>query len=359
MSVEKSRLEYGLLRQMDIQNAMYPSRIPVMTEQPSDLEFSRLIHDNFPALFRNAANSDSGFPAINRWSIDYLKESLSQNTVKVSETPFGNADSPLHDVLFIKPHIRSVNGSDLIDLLNTDDGIVRYMQSQDDNFDSEFHPLTQDALLSIPWAERVLQSPPEAVNMWIGNNIKTTSRLHNDNYENIFVQVKGRKRVYLIPPGDAYALDEKFLIDATYVFDPEDPIQFHIEIDGDAVTKFAGSVSKKSLTQFSEQYTRPRIMFPTVNPANPETYNKIFRGHCKVYKVDLGPGDMLYIPSLWYHQVSIINDDNDLSISLNYWYPPSSLPPLWSRWDYIRLTSALIRGYHDDVYFEEDDDDEL
>ncbi|KAA8917207.1 hypothetical protein TRICI_000658 [Trichomonascus ciferrii] len=352
-AIDKERIEYGLLRQMDIQNAMYPSRVPVLIDPPTDLEFSRLVHDNFPALFKQAGST--GFAALSKWTTDYLKEKLRDCPVKVAETPFGNADSPLHDILFVKPHVRTVSGDQMIDLLMDDskknEGIVRYMQSQDNNFESEFAPLVEDALLTIPWAESVLQSSPEAVNLWIGKG-DTTSRLHNDNYENIFVQLQGRKKIYLIPPGDAYALDEKFLIDATYVYDPKDPLKFHIQIDDEhEPIKVPGSATKDMLEQISQQYKRSRIMFPTVNPADSATFNPIFKGHCKVYKVVLEPGDMLYIPSLWYHQVEI-EESSGLCISLNYWYPVSPLAPLWAKWDYIRVTSALLRGYHDNQYFD-------
>jgi peptidyl-lysine (3S)-dioxygenase / protease len=41
--------------------------------------------------------------------------------------------------------------------------------------------------------------PPEASNVWIGNEESTTS-LHMDHYENLYCQVVGCKTFYLFPP---------------------------------------------------------------------------------------------------------------------------------------------------------------
>ena len=32
------------------------------------------------------------------------------------------------------------------------------------------------------------------------------------------------------------------------------------------------------------------------------------------------PGDMLYLPAMWHHQVEQIDDENGLCIAVNYWY---------------------------------------
>ncbi|CAN6635642.1 hypothetical protein TRVA0_015S01266 [Trichomonascus vanleenenianus] len=333
---------------MDIQNASYPDEIEVI-DQPTPVQFAKIMAENFPVQIR-PKNPLKLTP-------QKLRETVGGMVCNVAETPLGNADSPFHDTLFVKPHIEKMTVNELLGILESDcePGIVRYMQSQDGNLPKEFGPLGSRVPLKIDWAQEVL-GEPEAVNLWIGNS-QTTSRLHNDNYENLFLQVAGEKTIYLIPPGDAYGLDERFLIDATYKKLSDG--KFEISIDG-TDTIVAADISKTELESINKNAGHkngsPRVLFPTVDPSNPETHNGIFRAHCKLYRVVLGAGDMLYIPALWYHQVEISGDPRDVSISVNYWHPASPTGPLWTKWDFVRTTSLVLRGYHDDSFFDEDDD---
>lgn len=110
-------------------------------------------------------------------------------------------------------HLKSPN--EIRQTTSLDDHVL-YMQSQNNNYPREFPSLTNDAPHSIPWADEALNAEgPAAVNLWLGD-CRTTSRLHNDNYENLYIQVSGSKELYLIPPGDAYALDERFLKPLSY-----------------------------------------------------------------------------------------------------------------------------------------------
>ncbi|ANB15096.1 hypothetical protein AWJ20_2716 [Sugiyamaella lignohabitans] len=100
--------------------------------------------------------------------------------VKVAETPYGNADSPIHGSIFVKPEISEMSGGELLDLLEhaKSNPSAYYMQSQDGNLHKEFSPLLKDIPGSLPFADPVFRDEPEAVNLWIGSS-GTTSRLHN------------------------------------------------------------------------------------------------------------------------------------------------------------------------------------
>ena len=282
-------------------------------------------------------------------SINILRRKIGHIPVNVAQTPYGNADSPFHGLIFVKPYVQPMVANDLIEILKQQTNIAYYMQSQDGNVTKEFRPLIGDIPLDLPFAQKLL-GDADAVNLWIGNS-QTTSRLHNDNYENLFVQITGAKVIYLIPPGDAYALDEKFLVSATYV---KDSSQFRIEIDS-SQTVLPADITPQALNAALEQidHLGPKVLFPTVDPSDPITHNHIFKQHAKVYRVQVEAGDVLYIPALWYHQVEI-SDKEPISISVNYWYPADPASPIWSKSDYVRFTSAVLRGYHDDDFFADD-----
>ncbi|KAF5100251.1 hypothetical protein D0Z00_001353 [Geotrichum galactomycetum] len=401
--IDRKLLEYGILRQMDIQNLEYPAELPVHDQLPTALEFAQLVYRNVPVKFSGTAAAGTTAPS-NPWTTTaerwgqhptYLRDTLATTTLAVAETPLGNADAPLDGRYFVQPHVRPMSGeayfslpcssssssnnnnnnnsgsefqansanscvSDNSCLPRADPGsaavtpnqnsaslqpsrpsrhgtptkIVRYMQSQDNNFPREFPALAHDAPHSLAFADAALGAPPAAVNLWLGRDLETVSRLHNDNYENIYVQVSGTKELFLIPPGDAYALDERFLTPACYDAD------MNLVVDTVAGHK---------------------VLFPTVDPNDPTTHNEVFRRHALVYRVVLEPGDMLYLPALWYHQVGVagVGAANGTNVSLNYWYNPAPSSGLWMKWDYVRLTALLLRGYHDDDYFDLDSDDDV
>lgn len=342
------RIELSLVNQMEIQNAMYPLEIPVLQSAPSTIEFARMVHSNFPAVIKHVVDD---MPAM-KWTPQSLKHSIGNLKVPVAETPLGNADSPFHNMLFVQPHIRQMEVGQLIDYLqgSNSNNPVRYMQSQDSNLESQFKTLTPDVYTDFEFAHGAVGDKPSAINVWLGNSY-STSRLHSDNFDNLFVQVHGHKRIYLIPPGDAYALDERFLVGATY--QKTEDGSFVISIDG-TDKKIPADASTQEIQDVlnSLELTMPRTMFPTVDPSDPSTHNSIFKNHCRVYSVDLGPGDMLYIPALWYHQVQITGPPTELCVSLNYWYAVDSISPLWAKWNYVRASAAALRGYNDPHFFD-------
>jgi jumonji domain-containing protein 7 len=64
---------------------------------------------------------------------------------------------------------------------------------------------TDDAEPHLAWASEAMGGPPEAVNMWVGDERAVTS-LHKDHYENIYVVVAGAKHFTLLPPADCHRM---------------------------------------------------------------------------------------------------------------------------------------------------------
>ena len=87
---------------------------------------------------------------------------------------------------------------------------------ENDNLRNEYATLFSHVEKDIPWARIALQEEPEAINLWIGNSRSVTA-LHKDNYENIYVQIRGEKHFTLLPPLTYACVAERGLAPASYV----------------------------------------------------------------------------------------------------------------------------------------------
>lgn len=137
----------------------------------------------------------------------------------------------------------------------------------------EYLNLYPDAQRDIPFARVALQKQPDAVNLWIGNSRSITA-IHKDNFENIFVQIVGRKHFMLLPPVCYPCMNETPLPLATYVR------------------------RNDSLALSLDEGVEP-VPVATWDPDNP-TFNSTAMSHlAKPLRVTLEPGDMLYLPAMW------------------------------------------------------------
>lgn len=149
--------------------------------------------------------------------------------------------------------------------------------SENDNFRNEYAPLFKDAQRDIPFARIALQKDPEAINLWIGNSRSTTA-LHRDPMENIYVQILGQKHFVLLPPLYHPCVNEQLVTPATYV-------RRH---DGQLVL---------SLDEESDQ--QQHVPLAQWDPDRPAENATDFSPLARPIRVTLNPGDMLYLPAMW------------------------------------------------------------
>lgn len=55
------------------------------------------------------------------------------------------------------------------------------------------------------FAATAFRAPPDAINLWIGDERSTTT-FHKDHYENLYAVVRGKKAFHLLPPTDVYRM---------------------------------------------------------------------------------------------------------------------------------------------------------
>ncbi|KAJ4145705.1 hypothetical protein LMH87_004544 [Akanthomyces muscarius] len=300
------------------------SAIEELDCEPSPLEFMQYVARNTPFVVRGGAAS---WRAFQEWDKDYLVSSLAGQSVNVAVTPHGNADaptmSPTHEsLLFAKPHEEYQLFEEFLDYIigqETDpdfpqDAEVRYAQTQDDNLRQEYRCLFEDVQKDIPFARIALQRPPEAVNMWVGNSRSVTAT-HKDNFENIYVQIRGRKHFVLLSPLHHHCMNENHLQPATYARNPQG-----------------------QLSLLPDEDTTP-VPFATWDPDHPSRNCAPLSRFAQPVRVTLEPGDMLYLPAMWYHKVTQSvkkNDHNGFVVAVNYWYDMNFTGPLFPTVSFLR-----------------------
>jgi hypothetical protein len=117
--------------------------------------------------------------------------------------------------------------------------------------------------------------------VWVGQKGNIT-RLHYDSLHGLLAQLTGRKRVVLFPPYESSNL----YFDPLYLW------------------KFAAGFQRPFTDLPTDCLRADRRLFPK------------FRNVQRYYETVIGPGDVLYIPPWWWHEVESL--DNTISIPLRY-----------------------------------------
>jgi jumonji domain-containing protein 7 len=290
----------------------------------------RYVARNRPFVIRDGAFN---FPARRKWNVSYLKDVMQDQYVNVAITPHGNADSvvslPSGGSLFVKPYETMETFGNVIERVQRQEqeggyeGPTRYAQTQNDNLRNEYSTLFADVPKSIPFARIALEQEPDAINFWLGNSHSTTA-LHKDNYENIYVQILGRKHFVLLPPAEAPCVNEKSVLAATYDDKPTAP----------------GELRKIDLVirvDEPEEY----VPFATWDPDAPTKNTTPYSQFSQPLRVTLEEGDMLYLPALWYHKVSQSCNEEGICCAVNYWYDLDFSGGFWSTANFVRSAGLL------------------
>lgn len=170
----------------------------------------------------------------------------------------------------------------------------------------------------IPWARIALQQNADAVNLWVGNDRSVTS-LHKDNYENVYVQIRGQKHFVLLPPVEMPCVNETPLARGRYVpgssagAGEDERLEVQVQGDGEDAVPVA-------------------IWDPDLPEEKATPYSHL----AKPLRVTLNEGDMLYLPAMWYHKVSQTAGEEGFVCAVNYWYDMDFSGPFWSQNNFIR-----------------------
>ena len=248
------------------------------------------------------------------WTVKDLTSIVTER-VEVAVTPTGRADtlaslpnsSSDPERVFLEPASIELTLSELIFHLSsaehsTPETAVYYLQSQNSNLTTTaLSSLLKDLPENFAFAEKVL-GEPDARNIWIGTEKSVTS-VHRDPYENLYLVLKGSKTFRLWPPIDEIAMPTKLVRTGSYVYDATQNAPFDIRLNADG----------------------KKIPWIDMDPLNPEDEKMVTARGAKMRIVTVNEGEMLYLPSGWYHHVSQSCGqwkDGSIApcIAINYWY---------------------------------------
>lgn len=273
---------------------------------PSTVEFLRETTSTYhPVIIRGLVEH---WPALRKWDLEYL-ESKCKSPFSVNITPDGRADS-IKEVngidTFCYPAETSMDMKTFRDMMenrSTTDA-VPYLSEQDSNFTKSFPELHDDIDCSIPLADEAFGCLPEATNIWIGDE-RSVSSMHKDHFENMYVVLSGEKTFTLLPPTDVAFLPQRSFPTLRhaikdYALSPQRRLKredlYYTDVD----------CPSEELTWIDVD-----IDAPGVENSHKELFQRVRPIRCNVRA-----GETLYIPAMWYHQVS----QTKVTISINFWY---------------------------------------
>ncbi|KAI8894386.1 JmjC domain-containing protein 7 [Globomyces pollinis-pini] len=265
------------------QDLWIPRRVESITNIEPLTFYRNYVARNIPVIIKGGCKH---WPALTNWTNEYLTNKI-KNKVTVALTPDGHGDA-IKNNQFVLPFEASMNLGEFFDVLK-DKSNVPYIQKQCSSLSTEYVELVSD-VPRIQWADIAFGQEPDAINLWIGDE-RAISSTHKDPYENIYCVVSGTKEFTLLPPTDT-----PFLYRQHY---PISQYNAQLEI-----------VS-------TDQGTVPWV---SVDPDNPDLVKFPLFQHASPIIATVEKGDILYLPSLWYHKVKQYPDANGRTIAVNFWY---------------------------------------
>ena len=161
----------------------------------------------------------------------------------------------------------------------------------------------------------------------MGNSDAVTS-MHKDHYENLYAVIQGEKTFILHPPTDLPNIPYCQYTVARYyetedgnfdVVDEQKEISYEDDENAAESTSNEAEEDGENAEESDKCKVKSRnekVSWIAIDPLNPDfdTYPRYAKCHRYIAKVSAG--DLLYLPSLWFHHVT----QTDETIAVNFWY---------------------------------------
>ena len=235
---------------------------------------------------------------------EYLNRALRDTKVTVALTPDGLADAPM-DGFFMLPAESTMPYSRFVQMLERQSPVV-YLQKQNNSFVDEFSALAAD-VGRIAWADCAFGAANlDAINFWQGAWPTKTS-WHRDPYENMYVVLRGTKRVRLLPLTDAYRMRVKQYRQARWKYENGRFVSHQLEGESVAWSSLPPCTCARAADTADKTDTARCVSCAHLADHPPK-------------EVLLNAGDVLYIPAWTYHELSHDSDQLGDTIAVNFWY---------------------------------------
>ena len=87
----------------------------------------------------------------------------------------------------------------------------------------------------------------------------------------------------------------------------------------------------------------------TVDPATITSNSPTLTRHCKPLVVTLAPGQVLYLPTLWFHSVFQLPNPHGLCVAINFWYDMDFTTPIYPLYNYLRHTTMIAQSRSQEI----------
>lgn len=238
-------------------------------ERPNrDAFYNNYVLPNKPVVISEAINE---WEALSSWSIDYFKSIAGKTDIRVEVSPT-KIFPPVHERPYKQSgyRIESMTFGQYIDKITSGDLVAEGYYFAQQPVDVLFPQLMNDIKPPDYFKKKHLIS----TNLWFAGEGNITP-MHYDLVHNLYAQVIGRKRFILFAPEQTSLL---------YPFPKTSPIAHfsRVKLDDPDPVKF------------------PRFQ------------------RAKPLECIVEPGDILFIPTFWWHQVYSLS----LSVSISFWSSP-------------------------------------
>ena len=288
-------------------------------EMPTKEEFvTKYLFHSKPVIFKNAIRH---WPAIKKWSSDFLRYEYGEKQVHVKLTEDGEFEGcdkadkfenfarfqipkqvikqlNFPDLVVVRPAVANIKFSKFLDIIENRDrnykNVSAYLEYSSVR---EYFPELEEDIWEIPVVKDLLHLLH--LNIWISNG-NTLGKLHFDPYDNFLCQLSGKKQLTLFEPHNNYNLYEGHIQEAI--------LSYNLQSNKFMQDKVLDSTSM--------------VMSP-VDIANPDIDRFFNFTKAIPMKCLLKEGDVLYMPAFWWHEVQSYPHEKDRrNLAVNFWYEP-------------------------------------
>jgi jumonji domain-containing protein 7 len=218
---------------------------------------------------------------------------------------------------------------------------VPYYSRQNDCLRAELGALWKSDFFpdSIEWAAEAFGvGPPDAVNLWIGNQ-HSTSSMHKDHYENMFYVLEGEKVFTVCPPADAPFLNECECLAGDFICSGGEwkvRQQWNASSNSD---NHDGTTTDDGAVPATVRWIAANVL----DPAHYDSKEFPLLRHAHPIEIRVKAGEMLYLPALWFHSVTQTTE----TLGVNYWYDMKFDSAAWCYFHFLQQLHVPVASPSD------------